>query len=250
MAKLQIEQVSKSFIRAKQQLRVLDRVSLAVDEGEVIAIVGPSGCGKSTLLRLIAGFDVPDSGRVLCDNNDVVGPSVTRGIVFQDYSLFPWRTVHKNISFGLEMKKVPRKLIHHRVGEWIHRIGLDGFDDFYPSELSGGMRQRVALARTLITEPEVVLLDEPFAALDAVNRNSLQDALQNLLSTERKTAVFITHDATEAVYLADKVVVLSPPPASILTILDVPGKRPRPRDAIYSSELIGCIKMVNELIGG
>lgn len=250
MIRLRIEQVNKSFTRLNRQLYVLNEISLDVEEGKVVAIVGPSGCGKSTLLRLAAGLDFPDSGRVLYNEAKVVGPSPARGIVFQDYSLFPWRTVRKNISFGLEIKKIPQKLMDCKVSEWIHRIGLDNFDDFYPSELSGGMRQRVALARTLITEPQLILMDEPFAALDAVNRRILQDVLQGLLNTENRTALLITHDATEAVYLADNVVVLSSAPASILNILEIPSKRPRVRGEIYDPILVECIKRVNELIGG
>ena len=247
MARLQIDQISKSFSTKTNCLRVIDQISLDVASGEIVSIVGPSGCGKTTLLRIVAGLDKPDSGRVLSDGVETRVPSANRGVVFQHYSLFPWRTVSKNISFGLEIAGIPTIETAKQVREWIFRIGLDGFEDYYPFEISGGMQQRTALARTLITKPKVVLLDEPFSALDEVTRNLLQDEFQQLVVDEDISGLFVTHSSVEAVYLADKVVILSPSPTSIVDVLDVPIRRPRTRNEIYGS-LLDSIKKVDKMM--
>ena len=248
--KLRLDAVSKAFPTKTGRLLVLDRISLGVAVGEVVAIVGPSGCGKSTLLRLAAGLARPDTGYIFHSGVDVTGPSPACGVVFQDYALFPWRTVRGNIGFGLEAARMPSGVVARHVDDWISRIGLTGFAEYYPAELSGGMRQRVALARTLIMAPPLVLLDEPFASLDTVNRRALQDLLQQLLAEEDRTALFITHDSAEAVYLADRVVVLSAAPALISGVVDIPVARPRSREDVYAAPLLDRIKAVDRLIPG
>jgi NitT/TauT family transport system ATP-binding protein len=244
-----LNQVSKSFIGKAGTLPVLASLSMEIECGEVVAVLGPSGCGKSTLLKILAGLLRPDSGEVLWRGTAIRGPSAARCLVFQEYSLFPWYTVRRNIGFGLEVAKVAREKVNALVAEWIGRVGLTGFDDFYPAQLSGGMRQRVALARTLAVAPELLLLDEPFAALDAVNRAILQDLLQALLADGgSKTAVLVTHDAAEAIYLADRVLLLSARPSSVVVELTVPAPRPRKREQLYTPPLVGRVQELEEAV--
>ena len=179
-------------------------------------LLGPSGCGKSTLLRLIAGLDTPTSGDVKIDGQRVISPGVDRGMIFQDYALFPWRNVKHNITFGMEARKIPRARRDLIAQELIDLIGLTAFEDAYPSQLSGGMQQRVALARALANDPEVLLMDEPFSAVDLQTRELLQDELLRVWQIKRKTIVFVTHDINEAVYLADRVITMSARPGQIL----------------------------------
>lgn len=249
MADLVLDRVSKSFASNVGMLPVLESLSAEIERGEVVAVVGPSGCGKSTLLKILAGLLQPDSGTALWRGSPIRRPSAARCLVFQEYSLFPWYTVRRNIGFGLEVANLGKGKVSALVAEWIGRVGLTGFDDFYPAQLSGGMRQRVALARTLAVAPELLLLDEPFAALDAVNRGILQDLLQSLLAEGGwKTAVLVTHDAAEAIYLADRVLLLSSRPSSVVRELTVPGPRPRQRDQLYRPELLGRIQELEEAV--
>jgi NitT/TauT family transport system ATP-binding protein len=249
MADLVLDHVSKSFASRGGMLPVLESLSAQVGRGEVVAVLGPSGCGKSTLLKILAGLIRPDSGRVQWRGTAIRGPSAARCLVFQEYSLFPWYSVRRNIGFGLEVARVARGELRALVGEWIERVGLGGFDDFYPAQLSGGMRQRVALARTLAVDPELLLLDEPFAALDAVNRAILQDLLQSLLAESgRKTAVLVTHDAAEAIYLADRVLLLSSRPSAVVQELTVPTPRPRRREQLYSPTLLKHVRELEEAV--
>lgn len=200
---------------------VLEGIDLTVEEGEFLAIVGPSGCGKSTLLDLVAGLTVPDAGRILVDGKTVVGPSLDRGIVFQAYALFPWRTVLGNVEFGLEAKGVPKKLRREKASEQLALVGLEGFEDRYPYQLSGGMKQRVAIARSLAYDPDILLMDEPFGALDAQTRETMQLELLRIWEKTRKTIMFVTHSIDEAALLGRRVAVLTDRPARVKTIVNV-----------------------------
>ncbi|MBI3024564.1 MAG: ABC transporter ATP-binding protein [Candidatus Tectomicrobia bacterium] len=198
----------------------LEGVNLEVRENEFLSIVGPSGCGKSTFLYLVAGVLEVTSGEVLKDGKPIQGPGPDRGLVFQHFALFPWRTVMGNVSYGLEEQGLPRSERTDRARELIVRVGLKGFENVYPNQLSGGMQQRVALARTLAYDPEVLLMDEPFGALDAQTRLLMQEELLELWSERKKTVIFITHDVREAVYLSDRVAVMTARPGRIKKIVD------------------------------
>lgn len=220
----------------------LQDINLKVRKGEFIAIVGPSGCGKSTLLDILAGLAQPTSGSILIDGKKVTGPALDRGIVLQGYALFPWRTVRQNVEFGLEIKKIPKKERKDTSSHFINLVGLDGFSDHFPHELSGGMKQRVAIARALAYDPEVLLMDEPFAAVDAQTRETMQDELLRIWEETGKTIVFVTHSIEEAVFLADRVVVLASNPGSVKEVLDIDLPRPRHNIDIRSSAQFGWIR--------
>lgn len=221
--KLRLEHVTKTFpVRGTDDtFTALDDVSIDLADGEFLALVGPSGCGKSTLLDLLGGLAEPTSGRILLDGRPVTGPGLDRGIVFQQYALLPWRTARANIEFGLEAKGLPRRARGELADHYLELVGLHGFGDRYPHELSGGMKQRVAIARSLAFDPEVLLMDEPFAALDAQTRESLQDELLRIWGETRKTVLFITHGIDEAVYLGRRVAVLTSRPGRIKTVVDI-----------------------------
>ncbi|MFZ6646924.1 ABC transporter ATP-binding protein [Undibacterium sp. TJN25] len=226
---LSIRHVSKSFALKSGPLLVLDDISLEIAPGEFVAIVGGSGCGKSTLLRLLAGLDNEYHGQLLHDGEAVRGASLQRGLVFQDHRLFPWLTVEQNIGLSFTNTDVPAAERRQRVAEEIARVGLDGFADAYPHQLSGGMSQRAAIARALVGRPDVLLLDEPLGALDALTRLRLQQELRRLWQEEGITMVLVTHDIEEAVYLADRVVVLEARPGRIRRIQEVALAHPRQR---------------------
>ena len=206
----------------------LSQIELDVAAGEFVCLLGPSGCGKSTLLNAIAGFLSPSAGEICVAGRAVVGPGPDRGMVFQEYALFPWMTVAENIGFGLQIKQLPRAQIGARVDQLLARFGLHEFRDHFPKDLSGGMRQRVAIARVLALDPPILLMDEPFAALDALTRQTLQDDLLRLWTELHKTIVFVTHSIDEALYLADRVVVMTYRPGTIKR--DQRLSLPRPRD--------------------
>jgi NitT/TauT family transport system ATP-binding protein len=213
-------------------VEAVDQISLTVTSGEFVAILGPSGCGKSTLLYMIAGFIKPSVGQIVVDDRVISGPGRDRGIVFQEYSLFPWLTALDNVAYGLRelgVKPADRRATALR---YLRRVGLEQSADLYPRQLSGGMKQRVALARTLVVQPEILLLDEPFAAVDAITREDLQRQLADLMAESRTTAVLVTHSAEEAIFLADRIFVFSSRPARVLEILDVDIPRPRARDEL------------------
>ncbi len=229
--KLSIEHVSKSFRLSGNQARskenaqpvsALQDISLDVKQGEFMVIVGPSGCGKSTLLDLLAGLSAPSAGRILLDGKPLAGPSLDRGIVFQQYALFPWKTALGNVEFGLEAKGVGRAERRQIAKAFIELVGLSGFEHRYPHELSGGMKQRVAIARSLAYDPEILLMDEPFAALDAQTRETLQSELLRIWEATKKTVIFITHGIEEAVYLGQRVAVMSSRPGRIKQVIDIP----------------------------
>lgn len=233
-------QIKRKSNEEASEFEAIKRLDLTVKEGEFLAIVGPSGCGKSTFLDMIAGLAQPSSGEILIDGKLITGPALDRGIVMQGYALFPWRTVRKNVEFGLEIKKVPQKDRKEISQKYIELVGLSNFEDHYPHELSGGMKQRVAIARALAYDPEVLLMDEPFAAVDAQTREVLQEELLHIWEKTKKTIVFVTHGIDEAVFLADRVAVMTANPGTIKEIVTI--NLPRPRDGIRSSADFGWVR--------
>lgn len=241
MASLSVSGVSKSF----GSVPVLIDQSLEVAEGEFVALLGPSGCGKSTLLQIINGLTSVDAGRVVLDGQDVTGKSGTgRGMVFQGADLFPWRSALENVAFGLEVMGVPRKERLERARHYLHLVGLKGFEDAWPHQLSGGMQQRVAICRSLVLDPKILLMDEPFSALDALTREELQFELRRIHRHTGKTILFVTHSISESVLLADRIVVMAPRPGRLKDSFVVelaPDRTPAtlhdPRFAQYSDRV-------------
>jgi len=234
--KLEIRDVTKTFKTEEGELKALDRFNVAVKPSEFLCIIGPSGCGKSTLLRLIAGLDEPSSGAIILDGKELKGPSPDRGMVFQEYSLFPWRTVLKNVTFGLELQKMAKQERYRIAKEYIELVGLKGFENMYPYELSGGMKQRVAIARAIAPEPSILLMDEPFGSVDAQTRNALQEELLEIWQRTKKTIVFVTHSVDEAVYLADRVAVMTARPGTLIKCAGIDIPRPRKRTSMEANE--------------
>jgi NitT/TauT family transport system ATP-binding protein len=234
---VKVEDATKTFSSRKGDVTALEHVNLEVHDGQFVCLLGPSGCGKTTLLRMIGGLDVPTSGTVSIDGKIVDGPSPKMTMVFQEYSLYPWRTVAENVGFGLEMIGVPKEERIAEVNRRLALVGLTGFGDNYPYELSGGMRQRAAVARALATDPAVMLMDEPFGALDAQTRNKMQRELLQIWEETKKTILFVTHSVDEAVYLSDKIVILTPRPGRIYEIYPNPLPRPRDRTSIEFAKL-------------
>lgn len=235
MADIKIENLSKTYPAKAQGVLALSQINLSVRDGEFVSVVGPSGCGKSTLLYIVGGF-VKADGEVLIDGRPITGPGTDRGVVFQEYALFPWLTVRKNILYGLEAQRTAPAEREAAVDALIRMIGLEEFKHRYPRELSGGMRQRVALARTLACHPSILLLDEPFGALDAQTRETMRDELRRIWRESRKTVLMITHDVDEAVYLSDRICVMSARPGRIVEEFDVRLDRSQPRENIVLSD--------------
>ncbi len=225
-SKIQIRNLEKTFSTAKK-VTALQQVNAEIKDGEFAVILGPSGCGKSTMLYLIAGFEKPTNGTISLNNRIITKPDSDRGFVFQDFALYPWRTVLKNVTFGLEIKKIPKQEAEKKAKKYIDMVGLDGFEHAYPHTLSGGMKQRVGIARALVYDPEVLLMDEPFGALDAQTRKHMQMELEKIWEQTKKTVVFVTHSVIEAVYLADRVFVMTARPGTIKGIVNVDLPRPR-----------------------
>ncbi len=234
--KLEIRDVTKTFKTEEGELMALDSFNVVVKPCEFLCIIGPSGCGKSTLLRLIAGLDEPSSGTIILDGKELKGPSPDRGMVFQEYSLFPWRTVLKNVTFGLELQKMAKQERYRIAKEYIELVGLKGFENSYPYELSGGMKQRVAIARAIAPEPSILLMDEPFGSVDAQTRNALQEELLEIWQRTRKTILFVTHSVDEAVYLADRVAVMTARPGHLIKCASIDIPRPRKRTSVEANE--------------
>jgi NitT/TauT family transport system ATP-binding protein len=226
--KLELRGISMLYSRRGQRFEALRNIALGVDPGEFISIVGASGCGKTTLLRIVDGLVMPTRGEVRVDGQAVTKPGPDRGFVFQQDALFPWRTVLANVVFGLEVQGKSKREAQERADRLIRLVGLAGFEQHFPHELSGGMRQRANLARALTIDPDVLLMDEPFAALDAQTREIMQAELLRIWRSNRKTVLFVTHQIDEAVYLADRVVVMTSRPGQVKAVLDV--DIPRPRD--------------------
>ena len=238
--KLVLESIHKTFFREADDkivgIKVLGGISLSVSKGEFVSIIGPSGCGKSTLLRIIDGLIQPDDGRVLVDGSAIDGPGPDRAVVFQYFGLYPWRSVLRNVEFGLELKGMPKHERQRIALENVARVGLRGFENHYPHELSGGMRQRVGFARVLALDPDIILMDEPFSAVDEQTRELLQEQLLDLWRATKKTIVFITHSIDEAAYMADRVVVMGARPGRIVEEITVELPRPRTAEVRTSAE--------------
>jgi NitT/TauT family transport system ATP-binding protein len=234
--KLELQHITKTYITEEGEMAALDEINLEVKPTEFLCIIGPSGCGKTTLLRMVAGLDLPTRGKILLDGKEVKCASHDRGMVFQEFSLFPWRTVLKNVEFGLEIGGMADKERQAIAEKYIALVGLKGFENHYPYELSGGMKQRVAIARALATEPSILLMDEPFGSVDAQTRNLLQEELLEIWARTKKTILFVTHSVDEAVYLADRVAVMSARPACLAKCLVVDIPRPRKRTSAEANE--------------
>ena len=239
--KIELRQVSKSYAADRGAVLALRDTDLVVADGEFVAIVGPSGCGKSTLIYIVGGF-LPAEGEVLVDGRAISGPGTERGVVFQEYALFPWLTVRGNIAYGLDRQGVPAAERNATVERLIGVIGLQGFEDRFPRELSGGMKQRVAIARTLACEPAILLLDEPFGALDAQTREIMQDELLRLWLESRKTVLMVTHDVTEAVYLSNRICVMSARPGRLIEEFRIELDRAKPREEIFLSDAFNHVR--------
>jgi NitT/TauT family transport system ATP-binding protein len=253
MVKLEVERLTKRYWqeRDKREVLALEDVSVSVEDGEFTAIVGPSGCGKTTLLNIVAGLLPYEEGNVKIDGKEVLGPGVDRAVVFQHSSLLPWRTIVGNIRYGMEMqKRFDEATMAERAARFLKMVGLNGFERHYPRELSGGMQQRVNLARALAADPKVLLMDEPFAALDAQTREFMQAELLKIWAQAQKTVLFITHQINEAVYLADRVVVMSARPGRVKDVFRIPFDRPRTlslkRDARFLEIEDAIWKLVEE----
>ncbi len=228
--------VEKVYRSERTPTTAIEDLSFEVGDGEFFSVVGPSGCGKSTLLYLIAGFLDVTSGMITVNDHAVEGPGTDRGVVFQDYALFPWKTVMGNVTYGLAENGVPKDERRETAQHFIDTMGLDGFEDTYPKELSGGMKQRVGLARTLAYDPKILLMDEPFGALDQPLREALQDNLLDIWRELGKTVVFITHDVEEAVYLSERVLIMTRHPGTRKQVIDIDLDRTQDREAIITSE--------------
>lgn len=247
--KLQLRDITMTFrTRRGDEVLAVDDLSLDVNDREFICIVGPSGCGKSTLLRVVAGLVQPAQGEVLLDGHPITEPGADRGMVFQSYTLFPWHTVRGNIEFGLKLKPMSASQRAEIVNQHIEMVGLRGFENSYPKELSGGMMQRVAIARALANDPEILLMDEPFGALDAQTRTIMQELLVTLWQRTPKTILFVTHDIDEALFLGDRVYVMTARPGRIKQILDVKLPRPRSFETTTESEFIQQKRIIFEAI--
>lgn len=228
---LELSNISKYFSDANnnESIEALRRISFHVEEGKFVSIIGPSGCGKTTLLRIISGLEQPSSGTIILKGKELEETHGQVGLIFQEFALFPWRTVTDNIAFGLEIKNIPKPKRKEMAQFYLEKFGLDGFGNKYPNELSGGMKQRVAIARTLINDPELLLMDEPFGSLDSQTRNSMQEFFLNVWQETRKTILFVSHNIDETVFLSQKVFGLSARPGSIKLALDIDLPYPRER---------------------
>jgi NitT/TauT family transport system ATP-binding protein len=245
---LETSGVRKTYTKDGRALAIVEIDEFAAREGEFITVIGPSGCGKSTFLHIVGGFIAPDQGTIRVHGRPVNGPGPDRGMMFQEFSLFPWKSVAGNIAWGLEVQDFPKARIEETVGRYLEMMGLADFRNHYPAELSGGMKQRTALARVLAFDPKVLLMDEPFGALDAQTREQMQEELMNLWERTRKTVVFVTHDIDEAVFLADRVVVLTARPARIREEVKIDLPRPRDIEVRKSVKLLEYRNYIWDLI--
>lgn len=243
-----VEGVSMVFAQKGQSNPVLDSVNLQINPGELVCLLGPSGCGKSTLLNIIAGFIKPSAGYVMVDKQQVTGPGAERGFVFQQYSLLPWKTTFQNVELGLKIKGMPKAERRDMVGEYLNLVGLAKYRDAYPNQLSGGMKQRASIVRALINSPSVLLMDEPFAALDAQTRHMMQALLLNIWETLKTTIVFVTHDIEEAVFLGDRIFIMGVQPGRIKADMEIPLERPRKVDDMLTADYTRLNRQVFELI--
>ncbi|MEM1083763.1 MAG: ABC transporter ATP-binding protein [Verrucomicrobiota bacterium] len=245
---LEVKGLTKHFETPKGTVVALDDVSFAVHKREFTCVIGPSGCGKSTLVRILAGLETPTKGEVLVDGQPVSGPGPDRGMVFQSYTLFPWLTVKQNVMFGPQMSGATSTVAEGEARQWIDLVGLSRFENSYPNQLSGGMKQRVAIARALANQPKVLFMDEPFGALDAQTRCSMQAHLLEIWKNVDITVVFITHDLDEAVYLSDRILVLDANPGRVREMYEVPVSRPRSPEQLFEPVFGQARKHIDELI--
>jgi NitT/TauT family transport system ATP-binding protein len=228
---IELVDISKTYFNVsnKEEIKAVNNISFNVEDGDFVSIIGPSGCGKTTLLRIISGLEQPSTGKIFLRGKEIERPYGQVGLIFQEYALFPWRTVIDNIDFGLEIKKVPKKKRKEMARFYLNKFNLDGFENEYPKELSGGMKQRVAIARTLINDPELLLMDEPFGSLDSQTRNSMQEFLLKVWQETKKTILFVSHNIDETVFLSQKVFGLSARPGRIKLLLEIDLPYPRER---------------------
>lgn len=245
---LQVKNLHKEFESPQGKVIALKDISFETYKREFVCVIGPSGCGKSTLIRILAGLESPSSGEVLLDDKPVHGPGLDRGMVFQGYTLFPWLTVKKNVMFGLEMSGQGKLASEREALQWIDLVGLTKFTNAYPHQLSGGMKQRVAIARALANQPRILLMDEPFGALDAQTRSKMQGYLHEIWKNIDVTILFITHDLDEAIYLADRVLVLKAHPGEVQELIEVAVPQPRSTEQLLSPEFLATKKRLEELI--
>ena len=246
--KLKVENLSKKFDTPNGEILALNKINFQIFRREFISVIGPSGCGKTTLIRILAGLDFPSSGNVFLEGKKMEGPGAERGMVFQDYTLFPWLSVKKNVMFGLEIKGLGKLKAEAEAMEWLDIVGLAKFADAYPEQLSGGMKQRVAIARSLANRPEILFLDEPFGALDAQTRSSMQAYLLKIWQNVDVTVFFVTHDLDEAIYRSDRILVLRANPGEIDELIEVPVPRPRAPGQFLTPEFLATKKRLEEII--
>ncbi len=246
--KLEVEGLSKSFTTAKGTVDVLSPISFNVHRREFISVIGPSGCGKSTLIRMLAGLETLSGGTFLLDGKEPSGPGADRGMVFQGYTLFPWLSVKKNVMFGLEVNGKSGAALEQEAMQWIDLVGLSHAAEKYPSQLSGGMKQRVAIARSLANQPQILFMDEPFGALDPHTRSQMQAHLLQIWHNVDVTIMFVTHDLDEAIYLSDRILVLKANPGEIQEFIEVPVPRPRKPEQMLSPEFLATKQRLEELI--
>ena len=242
---LEISNLSKRFLHKKETINILDNISFSVKKNEFVSVIGPSGCGKTTLLKLIAGLNLPEEGAIKLDNTFIKSPTSKVGIVFQEYTPFPWLTVRKNLEFGPSLnKKECNKLVDY----YLKITGLDRFQDYYPSKLSGGIKQRVAIARTMVNNPDVLLMDEPFGSLDTQTREKMQQLLLRIWQQNKRTVIFVTHDIDEAIFLSDRIIVLSNIPARIIKEFRIGFDRSRNYSLFKSKEYVKLKEEVRSLL--
>lgn len=242
VAQIELNNVSLTFSAHGKAFNVLQDISLSLNKGEFVVLLGPSGCGKSTILNLIAGFQPADRGRVLVDGRAIRKPGPERGMIFQQANLFPWLSVLENVTFGPRLGRYNAAAVNAKARDWLRRVGLQGFEDYAPWQLSGGMKQRVALARAWLPEPEVLLLDEPFGALDAQTRLMMQELLREAWLATQTTMLFVTHDVEEALFLADRILIMSARPGKIVEEVSVPFGRQRDIETLAEQPEYGEIK--------
>lgn len=245
---LEVDGLQKEFATPQGQVTALKNINFKTYKREFVCVIGPSGCGKSTLIRILAGLESKTGGHVLLDGKEVSGPGPDRGMVFQGYTLFPWLTVKRNVMFGLQLAGRGRSMAEDEARQWIDLVGLSKFENSYPHQLSGGMKQRVAIARALANQPRILLMDEPFGALDAQTRARMQAYLMEIWQNIDVTILFITHDLDEAIYLADRILVLKAHPGEVQEIIEVPVPQPRSPEQLLSPEFLATRKRLEELI--